>query len=54
MPQRPWEETPEAFAGRLRQCCADINAQLDVDGLCRAFPKRIDQLVERQGGRLKE
>ena len=54
LPKRPWEETPEAFAARLRQCCVDINAQLDVDGLCRAFPKRIKKLVERQGDRLKE
>ena len=54
LPTRPWEETPDAFAARLRRCCADINAQLNVDGLCRAFPKRIQQLVDRQGDRLKE
>ncbi len=54
LPQRPWEETPEAFAGRLRRCCADINAHLDVDGLCRAFPQRIHKLVDRLGERLKE
>ena len=54
MPKRPWEEAPNAFAGRLRQCCADINAQLNVDGLCRTFPKRIQKLVHRKGDRLKE
>ncbi len=54
LPQRPWEETPEAFAASLRRCCADINTRLDVDGLCRAFPKRIQMLVDRLGGRLKE
>ena len=54
LPPRPWEETPEAYAARLRQCCADVNAQLNVDGLCRAFPTRIRKLVERKGDRLKE
>ena len=54
LPTRPGEETPDVFAARLRRCCADINAQLNVDGLCRAFPKRIQQLVDRQGDRLKE
>ena len=29
-----WEETSVAFAGRLRQCCAEINSSLDVDCLC--------------------
>ncbi len=54
LPKRPWEETPNAFAGRLRRCCAEINSELGVDGLCRAFPKRIQKLIEKKGGRLKE
>ena len=54
LPKRPWEETPDAFAGRLRQRCADITAQLNVDGLCRAFPKRIQKLADRKDGRLRE
>ena len=43
-----------AFAARLRQCCADINDNLDVEGLCKAFPGRVQNLVDRRGGRLKE
>ena len=31
---------------------ADINANLDVDGLSRAFKKRAQELVKRNGGRL--
>ena len=54
LPKRCWEETNEGFATRLRQCCAEVNAELDVAGLCRAFPKRIQKLKERQGGRLRE
>ncbi len=54
LPKRCWEETPEAFAGRLRQCCAQINAEHDVEGLCRAFPKRIQKLKDGKGKRLTE
>ncbi len=54
LPKRCWEETPEAFGARLRACCAQVNAELNVDGLCRAFPERIRKLKGRKGGRLKE
>ena len=35
LPKRCWEETPDACATRLRQCCAYINSMHKVDGLCR-------------------
>ena len=54
VPKRSWEETPEAFGIRLRLCAADINAKLDVEGLCRGFPKRVQKLLDKKGGRLKE
>ena len=54
LPKRCWEETPEAFGARLRSCCTDINAKLDVEGLCWDFPKRVQKLVDQKGGRLKE
>ena len=54
MPARCWEETPAAFGARLRQCCAEINAELNVDGLCRDLPRRIQQLVDLEGDRLAE
>jgi hypothetical protein len=54
VPTKAWEETPLAFATRLRQCCAEINSTLDVDGLCRDFPNRIQKLVDKKGGRLAE
>ena len=53
-PANVWEETPAQYAARLRRCCADINSTLDVAGLCRDFPKRIQTLLDKKGGRLKE
>ena len=38
----------------LRQCCAEINVELNVDGLCRDLPRRIQQLVDLEGDRLAE
>ena len=54
LPKSCWKETPEAFGARLRRCCADINATLDVAGLCRSFPARVQKLLDSEGGRLKE
>jgi hypothetical protein len=52
-PARPWEETPAEFGSRLRTICQDINDTLDVEGLCRAFPKRLDALVDAEGDRIR-
>ena len=49
---RPWEETTEQFASRLKSIVQDINDTLNVDGLCRAFPQRIQKLVDRKGDRI--
>ena len=54
LPKRCWEETPEKFAERLRGCCSRVNTDLDVEGLCKGFPKRIETLKLKQGGRLRE
>ena len=40
------------LAARLKRCCEQVNQELDVDDLCRAFPKRCKKLDEAQGGRL--
>ena len=53
LPKRCWEETPENFAERLRGRCSRVNADLDVDGLCKGFPKRIATLKLKKGGRLQ-
>ena len=37
------------FAKRMREITHDVNANLDVEGLCRAFPKRLQLLVGAEG-----
>ncbi len=51
-PQRSWLETREQYGQRLKRCCAEVNADCDVEGLSSAFPKRIKMLKDREGGRL--
>ena len=54
VPRRAWLETLDAFAARLKQCCDKVNRDLDVDSLCKSFPKRIAKLHARKGDRLWE
>ena len=54
LPPRCWEETPQAFGERLRGCCSSVNADLDAEGLCKGFPKRIATLTLKKGSRLRE
>ena len=35
-------------------CAAQINQKYDVDGLCRALPKRLKMLEERKGDRISK
>ena len=49
LPAEPWNETVEQYGTRLRGIVADINDNLDVDGLCRAFPTRIQKVIDREG-----
>ena len=34
--------------------CSYINGHYDVAGLCRDFPRRVRDLVDKKGERLKE
>ena len=54
VPAKPWEETRAEYTARLKMICEDINTNLEVENLCRGFHKRIQKLVDREGGRLKE
>ena len=54
VPARPWLETRADYTKRLKACCETVNKDLDVEGLCRAFLRRIEDLRVRQGGRLSE
>ena len=52
--QRPWEETVAEFTTRFKAIAQDINDNLDVDGLCRGLPKRVQRLVDAEGDRIKK
>eukprot|EP00973_Karenia_brevis_P013796 1872766-Karenia_brevis.AAC.1 len=52
LPRTPWTETTEEFSNRLKEIAWDINAHLNVEGLCWKFPGRIQELIDREGGRL--
>lgn len=53
VPKECWKETPAQYESRLKQVVADINANLDVEGLCRMLPERLQKLVDSDGARLK-
>jgi len=36
----------------LKAVAAHVNANYDVDGLCRDLPNRVEELHKRQGDRL--
>ena len=52
-PRRPWLESRDQYAARLRRVVADINRSYAVGALCQRFPDRLDELVRRQGDRLR-
>ena len=54
VPRKAWLETRDAFSARLKTCCEGVNRDLDVEGLCGDFLKRVAKLRSRQGGRLSE
>ena len=53
-PKEPWTESVEEYKTRLKLCAAQINQKYDVDGLCRALPKRLKMLEERKGDRISK
>ena len=52
LPRRPWEETPDAYRGRLKLVAAHINDHYDVDSLCRELPARVHDLWLKKGDRI--
>jgi hypothetical protein len=52
-PRRPWQETREQYAARLRRVVTQINSTHQVGGLCRKLGFRVDELIRRQGDRLR-
>ena len=53
-PAQAWLESRAEYEARLKGVVADINQNLDVEGLCYGLPKRLAKLIATEGGRLKE
>jgi len=51
-PKSPWLETRTSFKKRMGDIARDINRTLDVEGVCRSFAHRLDDVVAAQGDRL--
>ena len=49
-----WLESPREFAVRMAKDVAYVNRVYDVAGLAREFPRRLKDLVEASGDRLKK
>ena len=54
LPAKPWLEIREEFGARLKEQAAYINNKFNVDALCRAFPLRLDQLIAKEGDRIRK
>ena len=51
-PACPWNETREGHKRRMQEACRQVNAEYDVEGLCRQLPARLEKLKELKGDRL--
>ena len=54
LPNKNWLESRPEYEARLKKIVADINENLDVEGLCYGLPKRLEKIIAASGGRLKE
>ena len=53
VPAEAWKEGREACYTRLREQCAKLNEECEVERLCRAFPERLAALKAKKGDVLK-
>ena len=53
-PKEPWLESVAEYSSRMQRIAKDINSRLKVDELCRAFPKRVAEVVEAESDRIKQ
>ena len=53
VPARDPRGTRAVVASRLKGIVQEINDTLDVEGLCRAFPKRVQGVCDAEGDRIK-
>ena len=48
----PWLESVEQWSERAGKVVQHMNANYDLDGLCRRFPERLNELLQNSGERL--
>lgn len=53
-PAEPWLEGIEDYGRRLRGIAHSINSTYDVEGLCKEFPERVQEMLDREGDRLRK
>ena len=53
-PKEPWLESLEDYTSRMKGIAQDINNRLNVEGLCRALPKRVAKVIEAKGDRISQ
>ncbi len=53
-PYPPWQETREAYGERLREVARRVNEQYKVAGLCRELASRLQEVVDKEGDRLRK
>ena len=52
--RKPWDESVLQFGTRMKALVQDINDNLDVDGLCKELPDRLQQVIDAEGDRISK
>jgi len=52
--RQPWTETMEQFRARMRGIVQHINANHDVENLCKEMPDRVQDVIDAEGGRISK
>ena len=52
LPSKPWLESRELYASRLKEQAAFINHRYNMEGLCKEFPTRVAEVIANDGGRI--
>jgi hypothetical protein len=54
VPYPPWKETREAYGERLRAVARRVNQDYNVTGLCQELPCRLQEVLQKEGDRLRK
>ena len=51
LPPKPWLESRELYASRLKEQAAFSNHRYNMEGLCKEFPTCLAKVIANDGGR---